>query len=206
MNERYYRILNCTESSTDEEIKASYESLKAKYSEERFLEGEAGNFAAKQLTEIETAYAEIMAQRKISSGPKGQNFEEVEQALKSGDTHKAQLLLDDFTERTAEWHYLQSVVFYKKNWSNESKKQLEIAMNMDPFNAKYKSSYEKLVSQINANNGPRQENPQGQQQWNRSGNGQPEMDAPQMGGDGCIDFCCQMILCNTLLNCCCNCR
>ena len=53
---------------------------------------------------------------------------------------EAQTKLDDFNGRNAEWHYLQSVVFYKKNWVNESKKQLEIAISMDGSNEKYKNS------------------------------------------------------------------
>ena len=44
-----------------------------------------------------------------------------------------------------------SVVFYKKNWTNESKKQLEIAMNMDPYNTKYKEAYTKLKQKMEFN-------------------------------------------------------
>ena len=55
---------------------------------------------------------------------------------------------DKFNERNAEWHYLQAVIFYKKNWNNESKKQLEIAMQMDSNNPKYKNSYAKLNERI----------------------------------------------------------
>jgi hypothetical protein len=52
--------------------------------------------------------------------------------------------LDSFNERTAEWHYLQAVVYYQKNWINESKKQLEIAIEMDPDNQKYRGAYGKM--------------------------------------------------------------
>ena len=43
---------------------------------------------------------------------------------------------------------MQSVIFYKKNWVNESKKQLEIAINMEPHNNKYSEAYSKLKQKI----------------------------------------------------------
>ena len=56
MNNHYYEILGVNENSTDEEITQKYEQLKAKYSEDRFLEGEAGNEAARMLNRIDVAY------------------------------------------------------------------------------------------------------------------------------------------------------
>ena len=46
-----YGIFGLTSSCTDEELEQKYEELKKKYSEDRFLEGDAGNEAAKKLTE-----------------------------------------------------------------------------------------------------------------------------------------------------------
>ena len=66
MNE-YYELLGLSESATDEEITRRYEELKAKYKEDRWLDGEAGNEAAKMLTKLETAYREITASRKEQS-------------------------------------------------------------------------------------------------------------------------------------------
>ena len=55
-----YKILGIEETATDEEVRRAYQTLKAKYREERFLEGERGNEAARKLTQVETAYQEIM--------------------------------------------------------------------------------------------------------------------------------------------------
>ena len=44
-----YRILGVKENATDEEIEKAYRELKAKLREERFMEGEVGNEAAKKL-------------------------------------------------------------------------------------------------------------------------------------------------------------
>ena len=62
-----YKILGVSESATDEEIDTAYAQLKRKYSNERFYEGEIGNEAAKNLTKLENAYAEIIASRKKTS-------------------------------------------------------------------------------------------------------------------------------------------
>ena len=140
--QEYYEFFGLTESATDEEINARYNELKAKYSEERWQDGEAGNKAAKNLTKLDVAYNEIMSSRKDKEqNTEGQStFEEIAQLLTEGKLAEAQVRLDECNERSAEWHYLQAVVFYKKNWTNDSKKQLEIAMEMDPDNTKYRTA------------------------------------------------------------------
>lgn len=146
-----YKILGVSETATNEEIEAAYNTLKNKYSKDRFLEGEAGNIAAKNLTKLENAYAEIKAERSTGySDGNGKDYSEIENLIRDGKLAEAQSVLDNTNDRNAEWHYYQSVVFYKKSWMNESIKQLEIAMEMDPDNAKYKSDYEKLKSKNKA--------------------------------------------------------
>ncbi len=196
---KYYEILGVEETATNEEIQARYNQLVEKYRNERFLEGEEGNIAAKKLTEVQVAYSQIVEFRRQNVEDEGGLYKQVEEALKAGDIKKAQSHLDEFDERSAYWHYLQSVVFHRKNWNNECKKQLEIAMSMDSENEKYKTAYEKLIAQM--------EKPK--ENVYTSGNGQNReytSEPQQMGGDSCMDFCCQMALCNILLNCCCNCH
>ncbi len=60
----YYKILGVNENASDEEIDSAYRTLKDRYSRERFYEGEIGNEAAKNLTKLETAYSEILKNRK----------------------------------------------------------------------------------------------------------------------------------------------
>ena len=207
MNREYYDLLGLNEDATDEEIKERYGELKKKYNEDRWLDGEAGNEAARMLNKLDTAYTEIMsARREQSKNTEGKDaFQEIADLLKSDKLSEAQSRLDEFNERGAEWHYLQAVVFYKKNWSNESKKQLEIAMQMDPNNRKYQEAYGKLNAKNDyAKQAAKAEDPYA------GGNGQPvNPDADQMGGNVCSNCisCCYTYLCvDCLFNLCCGCR
>ena len=217
MNKKFYDLLGVTEEMTDEQIAERYEQLKKKYSEDRFLEGEAGNEAAKMLNKIDVAYNEIMTERRESrmAGKTNSSYTQVDQLTREGKFAEAQAALDEFNERPAEWHYLQSVVFYRKNWMNESKKQLEIAIQMDPNNEKYKTAYSKLKEKIEYDK-RKAETPEGAGGAQQNGGGsnqqaQPDYDQPQMGGGGGLcESCATCCACNMLLNCCmnscCGCR
>ncbi len=207
MNKKNLELLGLEEGATLEEIKSAYETLRAKYLEDRFKDGEAGNEAAKMLTKIEVAYSELESELKESNTSDGGDlFEKVEQYLKDGNTTEAQHVLDSFNERGGRWHYLQSVVFYRKNWINESKKQLEIAIQLEPENAKYKEAYRKLNDKINRD---AQGNAQGQDGQQSTYQGQTMDSQPsdsQMGGNFCANCieCCYINMCiNCLCNSCC---
>lgn len=191
MLDKYYKILGCTPSSTDEEIESAYLALKNKYSEDRFLDGELGNQAAKNLTELNQAYSEICNSRKEKIYEDcDDKIALIQKYLKDGNIAGAQYVLDSFDNRDDEWHYLQSVVFFKKKWYNESKKQLEIAITMNPTEEKYKNEYKKLSEFILKDNFTQ---PKYSEQNSQ----------PQMGGS-CMDSLCQCCMCNALLNCFCN--
>ena len=202
MNKKNLEILGLGENATVDEIKTAYENLRERYLEERFKDGEVGNNAARMLTRIETAYNDLMSEIGEAStmDEGGDMFGRVEQYLKEGNFNEAQRVLDSFNERGAQWHYLQSVVFYRKNWINESKKQLEIAIQLYPENANYKETYRKLNEKINYDAG--QQNGQKQQTYE----GQTMSSEPsesQMGGNFCANCieCCYLNMC---INCLCS--
>ncbi len=211
MNKKNLEILGLSEGATAQDVKNAYETLRAKYLEERFMDGEAGNNAAKMLTKIETAYQELSSELNENAAEEdgGASFARVEELLKANDIQEAQRVLDSFNERNAQWHYLQSVVFYRKNWMNESKKQLEIAIQLEPNNDKYRETYRKLNDKINYNpqGAPSGEN--GQESYQSRYEGQ-NMSAPpdqeQMGGGfcaDCINSICTCMCLNALCNSCC---
>ena len=199
--DEYYKILGVSPDADDAEIENAYQTLKAKYSRERFEDGEVGNNAAKNLTKLNEAYDEIIESRKYVSNQNKNNsygtYDDVSNAIKKGDLNHAQDLLDGMSDRDAEWHYLESVVFYKKNWMNESKKQLEIAVSMDGANPKYQKALQDLNRKMQAD----------QQRVFTSGNaaygGHPYgANNGQMGGDT-LSNCCTTYLCCQALSCFC---
>lgn len=210
MNKQSYELLGISETATDEEVTARYQELKKKYSEDRFLEGEAGNEAARMLNKIDVAYNEIMSERKETRGKEdnSSSYAKVDAYIREGKIAEAQAVLDEFNERPAEWHYLQSVVFYKKNWITESKKQLEIAIQMDSSNEKYRTAYNKLKEKIDYDK-KQADAAHGQggyaQGTYSQGEGAPDYDTQQqqMGGGFC-EQCATCCACNMLFNCCMN--
>lgn len=202
-----YTIFGLTDTATDEELAAAYERLREQYREERWQDGEPGNEAARKLTELENAYKELTAERKRQSkNTTGEAaFEEISRLLKEGDINGAQAVLDEFNERSAEWHYLQAVVYYKKGWMNDSKKQLEIAMQMNPDCNKYRDAYGKLNAK--ADYEQRQRDAAGNQQAPYGS--MPGGEMPQMGGMGMCEQCCCCCGANMCINSClrgCMCR
>lgn len=203
MNKKNLELLGLSEDASAEEIKSAYEALRAKYLEERFLDGEEGNRAAKMLTKIEVAYNELLTELNEDAAAEdgGASFSRVEELLKAGDIQEAQRVLDSFNERTAYWHYLQGVIFYRKNWINESKKQLEIAIQLEPNNDKYKETYRKLTDKINFNANQQNQNGYDSQYQGQTMDSNPQQD--QMGGgfcESCIN-CCYTYMC---ISCLCN--
>lgn len=141
-----YEILGLSKDSDEETLKSRYEELKKKYSEERFLPGDAGNEAARKLMELEEAWSFISAdlkKRKFSEEGLG-DFSEVDKLIKSGKLDEAQKIMDEFKMRTAEWHYYQSIIYYKREWMAESRAQLAMAVKMDPNNKKYFEALERM--------------------------------------------------------------
>lgn len=129
-------------------------------------------------------------------------YRSVEEQIKANNLVEAQKLLDEMDERTAEWHYLQSIVYYKKNWYLEAKKQLSFALNMEPNNPKYKSSMEKLTKLMSS----KTINPEKFSSNDHSTyapNSGAGMNNGTCTGTWCGDFCVANMCCNCASSCCC---
>ncbi len=77
--------------------------------------------------------------------------------IKEKKIDEAQRVLDNIADRNAEWHYLQSRIYYNREWISECKKHLEMAVEADPSNEKYKRTLDKL-NQIIGNKNANPEN------------------------------------------------
>ena len=180
-------------------LDARYNELKAEFKEKRFLEGEDGEQAARNLGYIEVYYEQACDY--ISKRDMGSNesiYIKVENLIKSGDLAGAQRTLDEISARDGEWHYLQSIIYYKQNWFLECKKQLEFAMAMDGTNPKYRNSYDKLTK-IMASKTVKPEDLRSKEQ---STQGQPvQTGIPTCTGNCCCDMCLANSMCNCMSSC-----
>lgn len=199
MDYNAYEILGLSHLASREQIDQRYQELRAKYQKDRFLEGDAGEEAAENLQKIEVAYRDILfaleekQQQEQTQQPT--DYATVEQLIKDNNLDKAQDVLDNVIIRDAEWHYLQSVLFYKRNWFLESKKQLEMATKLDPSNERYQRSLEKLTKILASNT----ITPDQMRTTSR-----PVDDGPRVGaGNGtCTGSACgDCLLCNACCNC-----
>lgn len=198
--EQFYQILGISRLSTREEIDARYDALKREYTDKMFLEGEEGAKAANFLRDLDNAYQDaILALNEYHAEEAGNSkYFQVKNALKDDNLEKAQALLDGYSQRDTDWHYYQSNLFYKKSWYTDSKKQLEIALQLDPSNSRARSSLEGLEKIMQGEQVEKVKAQQAHQQQN----GQP-YGGQQMGGMGCncCDCLCASLLCNTCGGC-----
>ncbi|HIU90826.1 MAG TPA: DnaJ domain-containing protein [Candidatus Fimimonas merdipullorum] len=150
-----YEILGIAENATPQEIEEKYLQLREKYQKDRFLPGEAGEEASEKLQQIEVAYRDILLAKEESKQTQDfkeeEDYSEIQQMIMNNRLDDAQTKLDNRVTRDAEWHYIQSILFYKRNWFLESKKQLELACQMEPDNQRYKQSLEKLTKILASN-------------------------------------------------------
>lgn len=193
-----YKVLGLDKDTPPEQLEAKYEELKGIYGEQRFLAGEEGNEGARKLMELEEAWTLVKADigKQQAKEKFGGDYGQIDNLIKSGKYDEAQSALDEVTDRSAEWHYFQSIVFYKRDWLTESRKQLEQAVEMDPGNAKYKTALDKLKMVM----GSAEVNPQ-----TLGNQGGPQQQMPQqdpgLAGGNCLANCCCAYC---LTDCCCN--
>lgn len=192
-----YEILGLTSSASDAELIDRYNQLKNEYSEGRFQSGDAGNEAAVKLTELENAWLVISddIKRRNAANQTGSTADEygyVDSLIKQGKYTEAQEALDSIMTRTGQWHYLQAIIFYKREWLSESRAQLEKAIELDPYNDRYRMALEKMKMY---NGNPRQ-NPE---TMGTDGNTQG-----QYAQEDTCTYCARCCAMNMCLNCMCN--
>lgn len=166
MDYNAFEILGLPSTATRDEVKDKYNELRKQYLEDRFKPSDEGERAAEKLQELDVAYRDAMdaidereqranraanADNATSDNGATDDYESIRQQIKDNKLDEAQDALDQIIDRTAEWHYLQSILFYKRNWFLESKKQLEMACQMEPNNKRYKQSLDKLTKILASN-------------------------------------------------------
>ena len=148
-----YSILGVSRDATDEQIKTAYRELVRKYHPDNFTDDNPlRELAEEKMQEVNNAYDEIQKMRasgKSSSTSGGYNggygiYADIRRKINARNFKDAER--DLFTifdsDKTAEWHYLMSIILMHKGRVNDAMRELEIACGMDPSNVEYQKAKE----------------------------------------------------------------
>lgn len=139
-----YKVLGVSPTATDEEIKAAYRSLARRYHPDNYPnDPDAAKHAAERMKEINAAYDAITAMRaRGGQAGSGADYAWVRERIRAEQYAEAELTLEQVpvAARTAEWHYLKSVLLARRGWQNDAIREVEIACTMDPSNREYQEA------------------------------------------------------------------
>ena len=195
-----YSILGITKDATDEEVKAAYRELARKYHPDNYTDDNPlKDLAKEKMQEVNEAYDKITRSRaKKHKGDKSEGnsysgeeiYRYVRTLINNRNFKAAEIELTKIgqLDRTAEWHYLASVLLMHRNRVNDAMRELEMACTMDPGNMEYQRAKEMFNNTANtySNAYYRDDNPYGRR--------------PSSSNDACD--CCANLIC---LDCLCEC-
>ena len=158
-----YSVLGVSPDASDEQIKTAYRELARKYHPDNYTDDNPlKELAEEKMQEINAAYDEISKMRAGKKrGDKNKKnrdseytgsaygiYAEIRRLINSRRFRDAEreLFAIPNSDRTAEWHYLISIVLMQQNRINDAMRELEIACDMDPTNLEYQIAKEMFNS------------------------------------------------------------
>ena len=187
-----YQVLGVSPTASDDEIKKAYRDLARKYHPDNFAgDATSAELANEKMQEVNEAYEQIMRERKTGKRGGGTgasaSYADIRNMINARRMREAEAALARIPveERTADWHFLESLVLMHRGFVNDAMRELEIACSMDPSNVEYQQA-KQMFNQNAAGYG---------RNYYGSYSNQP-----QRGCDGC-DVCTNLIC----LDCCCEC-
>ena len=191
-----YKVLGISPDATDIEVKNAYRALARKYHPDNYdPSNPLADLATEKMKEINEAYDAILDMRK-NGGKSGSNgnanraeYNAIRDMINRRRMRDAEVALSRIApiDRTAEWHYLESLILMHRGFVNDAMRELETACSMDPNNAEYQQA-KQMFNQTAAGYG-------------RAYYGSQPQDQQNAGGCSTCDLC-QGLIC---ADCCCEC-
>lgn len=153
-----YKILGISPDATDIEVKNAYRALARKYHPDNYdASNPLSDLATEKMKEINEAYDQIMAERKKgkrASGGGTHTYADIRNMINARRMREAEAALSRIApaDRSADWHYLESLVLMHRGFVNDAMRELEIACQMDPGNQEYQRAKE-MFNQTSAGYG-----------------------------------------------------
>lgn len=137
-----YEVLGVSEDATEEEIKTAYRLLVKKYHPDRYEHGSREQAeAAEKLKEINAAYDMVTKIRQGSYTWHGTpEFGAVRSAIQRGQIGEAERMLNQITDRSAEWHFLMGICLLRRGWYDGAAQNFNQAYRMEPSNKEYEQA------------------------------------------------------------------
>ncbi len=197
-----YEVLGVKPGASEEEIKRAYKELVKKYHPDKYINNPLADLAEEKMQEINEAYDTLTKQGSqgsygsrggfnggygagtYSSGGQGGSSQSyyytIRQLLDRHSLARAEEMLINAPDRSAEWFFLSGVLSYKKGYFDDAMMNLQKAIEMDPDNYEYERVYQEMRMRGNMYRG--RSNGQGYQ-----------------SGDMCMD-CCTLYLCSSCIS------
>ncbi len=158
-----YSVLGVARDASDEEVKSAYHELARKYHPDNYTDDNPlKDLASEKMQEINAAYDEIQRQRQQGSSSSNNSnnyyqgsttgiYADIRRKINARQFKEAEKELFSIFDanRTAEWHYLMSIVLMQRNRVNDAMRELEMACNMDPSNMEYQKAKEMFNNSAN---------------------------------------------------------
>ena len=148
-----YKILGVSRDATDIEVKNAYRALARKYHPDNYADNpDMAELAEEKMKEINEAYELVTKERRggargasgagSTGGAGSASYAEIRNMINARRMREAEAALARIptADRTADWHYLESLVLMHRGYVNDAMRELETACQMDPNNMEYQQA------------------------------------------------------------------
>ncbi len=161
-----YEVLGVSKNASLDEIKEAYKSLIKKYHPDKYQNNPLADLAQEKIKEINEAYDYLCkekggqggygyggnqssyggSQNTYGSSTNSAALSSVRTYIDMGNLDAAATVLNNVTERTAEWYFLSGMVAYRRGWYDEARNLVAQASSMDPNNLEYRRNLDAMRS------------------------------------------------------------